>query len=365
MRRFLFVLVLLAALPALAGPQWTLDGLRLGMTQQEVVGVLGPPDWEDQTVDWVGDPITELRYYRKRVPPAPEASAVRSETDLNVTLDAHGRVQFVEGLVLNRDGQPLVRLGDRRQQVLEVLGDPERHEPESETPGLQCIGDDLYPMVLVRYCGGRVFELVMKGDCGCGCSKVENQTPEVLAWRTALKEAQELPLEAQREALERVLVRARAIAPEGNEVADTLYWLAFVRTGLGRNANARRSADLLEQALAIYRRVLPGRHGKLVNVLENLAGTWEGVDDEKALRALLEARRVAELRDPDSHETAIVLSRTVRLLRDMSRADEADRLALEAKPIWDKHGFTNEKPFGHRATEFLIRMSETEAAPEP
>lgn len=350
MRRLLVLLILLGAIPARAEPQWTVDGLRIGMTRAQVVAVLGPPDWEDETVDWEGDPFLTMRYFRGKPPEVPGASARRDENVIVISLDGDQIVTDVNGLTVQKDGRVVVRVGDRRQDVLSALGPPTKHEPELQGNGQTRIGDDTWPQVRVRYSGGRVFEVALSGECRIHRHpKPEDDAPAVRAWREALGEvAWELPKAERRRLLARAMEMARALDPEGLEVAETHYALA------GAQEDPRSEAAEWEVAFRLFRRHLHDRHGQLVNVLANLAGAYERFDREKALEARRQALAIARRRDADSAETAYALRDLVELLRDMGRKEEAEALAGEAGPVWEKHGMTEERPFGYGSTSFGV-----------
>lgn len=350
MRRLLVLLILLTALPVRAEPQWTVDGLRVGMTRAQVIALLGPPDWEDETVDWEGDPFLTMRYFRGKAPEVPSAPASRGDSAIVVHLDRARVVTDVDGLTVQKDGDVVVRVGDRREAVLAALGPPTKHEPELQASGHTRIGDDTYPQVRVRYSGGRVFELTLSGECRIHRHpKPDDDAPAVRAWRQALRAISwELPRAERRRLLAEVLEQARALDPEGLEVAETHYALANAQE------DSREEAAHFEQALRLFRRHLHDRHGQLVNVLGNLSTAYARFDLEKALLARREALAIARRRDADSAETGRELSDLVELLRRSGRQEEADRLAAEARPVWEKHGISDERPFGYGTTSFGI-----------
>lgn len=122
----------------------------------------------------------------------------------------------------------------------------------------------------------------------------------------------------------------------------------------GAQEDPRSEAAEWEAALRLFRRHLHDRHGQLVNVLGNLAAAYERFDREKALEARRQALEIARRRDADSAETAYELRELVELLRDMGRKEEAEALAGEAGPVWEKHGVTEKRPFGYGSTSFGV-----------
>lgn len=109
-RCVLLLLLLVLALPALpghtAGPL-AIFGVQPGMASEEVRKLLGTPEVEKKT------PPTWC--YRR---------GVRGQDDPSVLLDGSGRVRFVAGSRLERDGQALLARGATLPEIEAALGKP-------------------------------------------------------------------------------------------------------------------------------------------------------------------------------------------------------------------------------------------------